>query len=77
MNIFIRNIWRKVIKYNGLTLNIYFENNNIYTKIQNKFDLKGKALSNIVILFAGEWRKERDPVYYTVIKNPKQILQIT
>lgn len=66
-----------IIKYNGLTLNIYFENNNIYTKVQNKLDLKGKSLSNIVILFAGEWRKERDSVYYTVIKNPKQILQIT
>lgn len=66
-----------VIKYNGLTLNIYFENNDIYTKVQNKLNLKGKTLSKIIILFAGEWRKEAASVYYTIIKNPKQILQIT
>ena len=66
-----------VIRYNKLILNVYFENNTTYNNVQDKLDLDGENLSDVTILFAGKWIKEDNSTYYTVIKNPKQVLRIS
>lgn len=64
-----------IIEYNNLKLKVCFENDTIYQKVQNK--LKGRNLKEITILFAGKGLKEQDKTYYKIIKNWKQVREIT